>query len=382
MKQQPFDFESFDAGVTENRAVLLAAILRCKADLHLKVFCEEVFRFSEARRPQPYVASLHKIASDVLLCSVSKAQATVARALGARLVRNEHAEKRLRVTGRYWIDWKGVSLILSGGTGVPRMAAGPVEDFAADGDDLSGDDLAPRGEREVAAAATRPSVFPATGERAECGSSDVAWQQTLSSTTTTSFATKHQRLQETQGAPARFVLNTNTPDPDSGSGFRTPEFITSATSGALARYFGESPVLREAATRPIAPKASPRLMHGVFAPLEAAHFTEREVGTFVAWFRGQLAAPLPVLASTEAHLLLAIGTAIYVTRVPDHEVRKNRVALFTHCVVRKHCLDGVKFVPDARRRLDAWIAWCEANGHGDDVAALYETPAPSPQPVS
>lgn len=137
----------------------------------------------------------------------------------------------------------------------------------------------------------------------------------------------------------------------------------------MPAYLASSPVLADAGTRTVSPKASDRMANGVFVSVESGKLDV--TGWIVGWFRAQLAAADPVLGDSEAELLLAIAWGLYAARLPKDEVRKNRAALFAHVVKRRVYRHAARYVDEARRRLDDWLAAMRAQGRGDDVAAIY-----------
>ena len=131
------------------------------------------------------------------------------------------------------------------------------------------------------------------------------------------------------------------------------------------RLFTESSILRAAAAISIAPIESKKMEKGVFRPLTFTDI-EKPLG-LVAWFRAQLSAASPVLAGTEADLLLAIAAALYVKDMPRGEV-SNPVGLFVSLVKRREWLKTVPYLEDARRLVDAAVAH-----HGDGPLGRLNT---------
>lgn len=364
MTQTPIPFEEIDAAAAERRSDLLMAVARFGADLYLRDFCEMVL--ASHSRGRPYEASHRQIAATPwgLCCSLSKARKTVERATSAGLVRAEaNYAGATQMANRYWIDWQGVSRILRRGqtqaAAAPRMGDGTHERSTADGDRDSGDCLAwEGGEREVAAAAAPHAPTRHPGAPREHGGA---------------LSEHGGALRKHPYAPARprafELLNTNTntipdpvPDPDPD-----PELKTAANS--LAAWRRDSPILAAAESRRLRPLASERLMHGVFAPLTVDVL--RSTGQLVAWFRGQLASPSPVLGGSEADLLMVLAAAEYALALPPAKVRTNCVAVFVDCVKRR-LWKAIPYVPRARERLDAWLAAADEAGKGEQARAAWE----------
>lgn len=385
MAQQRLPLEEADAAAAEQRAVLMVAVQKVGGDLHLWRFCETVLDWTQ--RGRAFRATYRELTSPQLLwASLSKVRSTVERAIAARLVQADPIFVGAAEQGKsYCIDFEGVSRILRGEIGLPRSAAGLVDERSAavGGAGPGDDDLAPDGDWDIAVAATPPALTEQTPVARRQG--PALWRQGSASTEQGSGPRAGPGARgalpvRSACAPARFgflpsVENLNTkypvpvPEPDP-----VPDFGKRADSGALgglAAWFRESPILREAVQRRIAPQPSERLLHGVFKPLEAEHLDQCNTAKLVLWFRGQLASPVPVdsLAATEAHLLLTIAAAIYATSLPAQQVKRSRVAAFVNCLTR-NLWKAVPYVPAARARLDAWLAWCDAHGRNEG-RALY-----------
>lgn len=130
---------------------------------------------------------------------------------------------------------------------------------------------------------------------------------------------------------------------------------------------GQSPILSAAKERRIAPLPAGNLLHGVYAPIKGQHL--HEPLRLVKWHRMQLSTAVPVMGDTEADLLLTLATAMYATSLPEHEVVKNRVAIFVGTISRRRWTRALPFVPQARTLLDERIA-----GHGAAWAGLADEP--------
>jgi len=124
-----------------------------------------------------------------------------------------------------------------------------------------------------------------------------------------------------------------------------------------AALLAQHPLLREARTRRIEPLPRGRLCDGnAFAPLELGDL--RTPWRMVLWFRCQLSLQDPLLAGTEAHLLLLLAAAWHSVTCPESDVRRSRAALFAYTVSRRRWNAVVmRCLPNARAQLDELLRY-------------------------
>ncbi len=140
----------------------------------------------------------------------------------------------------------------------------------------------------------------------------------------------------------------------------------------MQTLLAQSPILKAAEERLIAPLPAGRLLHGVYAPIKEHDLLEPL--RFVRWHRMQLSTAVPVMGSSEADLLLTLATAMYAGTLEKSEIIKTRVAVFVGTIARRKFLRSFPFVPQARELLDAGIV-----RHGPAWAGLAKEDIPTEQ---
>lgn len=131
--------------------------------------------------------------------------------------------------------------------------------------------------------------------------------------------------------------------PDSEQVYKPPAEVPDEL---LRRY----PLLAEAKPRRLSELPAEEYFHGVFKPLETEHLASLQ--RMIDWHRRQLASAAPVLAGSEAELLLTVA-ACRLCHDKRQKVLVSRLALFIHTISKRLWLDVVPYLPAARECLDS-----------------------------
>jgi hypothetical protein len=313
-EQVPLPFGEAEGAFNERKSLLGMALLKVRADLHLAQFVLWVFNTTAGGLEGRLVKSYDELASPPwgLCCGRTKARETVDRARQLGLVAWDEARTAsgARCPNEYYIDWEGVRNA-TGLAGVLGAASRHGDAAGRQGDAAS----------RHGGAATRP----------------LSKEYTFPTPTDSEAETE---AEEPLPRKAANFDSKGTPRTGSQSG---PE------PRQAERWFGEVPELREAAGRRIVPLPPAGLVYGAFKPLKETNLAD---GSLVAWYRRQIGLSRPLTGDTEADLLLVLAAGIAASKIPDREVLKSRVGIFSATVSRGAWSKVLFCVPAARELLD------------------------------
>ena len=110
----------------------------------------------------------------------------------------------------------------------------------------------------------------------------------------------------------------------------------------------EIPALKAAAAVSVRPKPPGDCLYGAYAGLTVSHVARPLL--MAAWLRQQLGSKAPVMAGTEADVLLAMAAAMHARDLQEEKVR-NRVAVLVSVISRRMWRKVTRFLPEAVRLL-------------------------------
>lgn len=113
------------------------------------------------------------------------------------------------------------------------------------------------------------------------------------------------------------------------------------------------PELAEAVARRIAPLPPGDLRYGAFQALQKPEGLRN--GALVLWFRQQLGLPRPLTGDAESDLLLVLAAGLTAATMPQDDVKKNRLAVFSSIVSRGQWWKAHAQVRAARKMLDKML---------------------------
>ena len=311
--QRPLPFDLAEGTHAERRNLLGLALLRVAADLHLARFTAWVFDCTAGGADGQTLKKSHKeIAATPwgLCCSLSKARATVGRALQLGLI--TAAESRYVSGGQtanaYAVDWEGIRALLN--------------------------------------CATRPgSVAP---HHPKPGA---LLRQGAVATRQGDVATRHPYKEHISSL---VFSSLSVPDRKAGPPPESFESAKAERPGLAALPIAECPELADAESRPVQPLPAERLRHDIFGLLDANKLGNQHY--IVEWHRRQLAAARPALPANQAGTLAALAAARYALALPGSAVRKSRVAIFVDKIAHPDRLGpALRYVDRARQDLNKML---------------------------
>jgi hypothetical protein len=335
LEQRTLDFSAAEMQYADRQNLLAIALQRAECDLFLARLCLWIFNTTDGGLAGELKKSYEELAARPygLCCSRSKARSTVAQAkfLGLITVAEERYRSFGQTSNAYALDWAAIHSFVHG----PKK---------------------------------RHSLEGLPGVSTEHGG--VSTEHGGVSTEHGGVSTEHPFKEITFSLPSleRKELRTGPAPAAAAAG---PRFEKLKQQELYDAVVGEVPELREALGRRIAPLPPNSLVYGgAFAPIERRHLDNPRV--MVEWFRRQLSLGEPVMGGTEADLLLTLAASIHATRLPDADVKRNRVAVFVATLARGRWRDAARYVQDARRLLDELAA---RYAESEVFSGLYATGA-------
>lgn len=313
-QQTTLGFEQAEGSYAERRSRLGLALLQVQADLHLSHLCSWIFNVTSGGINGDLVKSYDELRAAPwgLCCSYSKARTTVdmARHWGLIHVAANRYSSGGQKANAYSIDWQGVSDLLMG-----RRVARPGAST-----------------KQPPALTEQP---PALSEHPPALTKQPYKEDIFSSGLS---------LNPDPGPGRR-------PEPEIEDRDESPRVAIVDGDDGLRKVLAHYPELEPLSgiTVPALPTLPQRLKGSVYQPL-----TTKNIGNpsqMAYWFRGQLASPEPVMPGDELHLLLTLALARYATRLPDSQVRTNRVAAFVSAVSRRQWHHTLREIPVAQEQM-------------------------------